>query len=102
VGPRVGLNSVAKRKNPLPCPVGNRTPVVQPIMQYGQSSCLSCERSQAARMLESRVRILTGVHMLVLSCIVMTALQMAIYSSSKDFYCTHRTINYLRSNYEAV
>jgi hypothetical protein len=31
VGPRAGLDAVAKRKNPFPVPTGNRTPVAQPV-----------------------------------------------------------------------
>jgi hypothetical protein len=31
VGPRPGLDAVLKRKAPFPVPVGNRTPVVQPV-----------------------------------------------------------------------
>jgi len=31
VGPRAGLDAVAKRKNPFIAPVGNRTPVAQSV-----------------------------------------------------------------------
>jgi hypothetical protein len=31
VGLRTGVDAVAKRKNPIIAPVGNRTPVVQPV-----------------------------------------------------------------------
>jgi hypothetical protein len=32
VRPTAGLDAVAKRKDPLPTPAGNRTPVVQPVV----------------------------------------------------------------------
>jgi len=31
VGPRAGLDAVARRKNPIIAPAGNWTPVVQPV-----------------------------------------------------------------------
>jgi hypothetical protein len=33
MGPRAGLDAVAKRKDPFLVPIGNRTPVVQPVAQ---------------------------------------------------------------------